>query len=50
MRNSGIVIETVTIGDSQKCIEESQLSAEEGTEEDSLEDGVVMENDDMVPF
>ncbi|XP_078274010.1 transcription factor E4F1 isoform X4 [Rhinoraja longicauda] len=46
MRNSGIVIETVTIGDSQKSIEESQLSAEEGSEEDALEDSVVMEDDD----
>ncbi|XP_069784313.1 transcription factor E4F1 isoform X2 [Narcine bancroftii] len=46
MRNSGIVIETVTIGDSQKSTEVSQLTAEGDTVEDVAEDCIVMEEDD----
>uniref|UniRef100_UPI00398E951C transcription factor E4F1 isoform X2 n=1 Tax=Pristiophorus japonicus TaxID=55135 RepID=UPI00398E951C len=47
MRNSGIVIETVTIGDSQKSTEACPLSAEGGSEEDVMEDdGDELEGDD----
>ncbi|XP_048408191.1 transcription factor E4F1 isoform X1 [Stegostoma tigrinum] len=38
MRNSGIVIETVTIGDTQKSEEASPLTVEEGLGEDVIED------------
>ncbi|XP_067859090.1 transcription factor E4F1 isoform X2 [Heptranchias perlo] len=47
MRNSGIVIQTVTIGDSQKSTETSPLTAEEGSEEDVVEEDCdEMEEDD----
>ncbi|XP_020390602.2 transcription factor E4F1 isoform X3 [Rhincodon typus] len=47
MRNSGIVIETVTIGDTQKSEEASPLTVEEGIEEDVIEDccNEIEEND-----
>ncbi|XP_072337200.1 transcription factor E4F1 isoform X1 [Scyliorhinus torazame] len=50
MRNSGIVIETVTIGeDSEKSTEVSALTVEGGIEEDVIEDDCSeMEEDDLV--
>ncbi|XP_078414622.1 transcription factor E4F1 isoform X2 [Cetorhinus maximus] len=49
MRNSGIVIETVTIGDSEKSAEDSPLTVEGGIEEDVIEDDCIeMEEDDMI--
>ncbi|XP_078062934.1 transcription factor E4F1 isoform X2 [Mustelus asterias] len=50
MRNSGIVIETVTIGeDSEKSTEASPLTVEGGIEEDVVEDDCnEMEEEDMV--
>ncbi|XP_072917153.1 transcription factor E4F1 isoform X1 [Hemitrygon akajei] len=50
MRNSGIVIETITIGDSQKSTGTPPLTADGDTEEDFVEDCVVMEEDDTADF